>query len=483
MGMLLEYAAMRDHLEMLGSILTRLDLPRDARVLVLGRGTTALAQELSAKGFSVTASTDSRPELPYQAGSFDVVIARELLEHTEWDRWGLQEIHRVLAIGGILILIAANVFGLRSPGDVSFLASLAAKHGRNFVSRRLHRRAMPRRFRYRKYQVSRLRELLESVAFAVREIQTIDGGLFAPILAAKPELAPKLGAAHIITAERVPDRFESSGMRTFPTASEHDIAFHRTHGGMLEIRDKWTESHPGVSSSARSLELAAYRDRNILVLAPHPDDEIIGCGGTLHRLVQAGAKVTAIHATDGSDSAALFFHPENERRTLRLREAVNVGRRIGFDKIDYWREDNRSFLYRPELVERLRSNIESLRPALVFTPFITDFHPDHQTLNRILADALDASSVQLDGSVMSYEVWSLTPANAYCDITEVMGEVAALLLLYVTAMRVDDFIHFCESRNYYNSLTYAGRPGYAEAFFETSQAEYASLQRTVGSRP
>ena len=473
---------MRDHPGMLRSILARLDLPRGARVLVLGRGTAALVRELRDDGFDVTASTDPQPELPYPPGSFGVVIARELLEHVEWDRWALQELHRVLAPGGVLILVAANMFGLRSPADVSYLASLAAKHWRNFAIRKLHRRAMPRRFGYRKYQIARLRELLESVAFAVRETRTIDGGLFAPILAAKADLAPKLGSTHVITAERSADLFESKGPKTFPTASEHDIAFRRTHGRMLEIRDKWTKSHPGgMASSARSLEPAAYRDRNVVVLAPHPDDEIIGCGGTLHRLVQAGAKVTAIHATDGSDSAALVFQPENERRTLRLREAANVGRRIGFAKIDYWREDNRSFLHRPELVERLRSNLESLRPALIFTPFITDFHPDHLTLNRILAEALDTSRVQLDGSVMSYEVWSLTPANAYCDITEVMEEVAALLLLYVTAMRVDDFIHFCESRNYYNSLTYAGRPGFAEAFFETPQADYAPLVRSVGS--
>src|SRR5277367_2511320 len=37
----------------------------------------------------------------------------------------------------------------------------------------------------------------------------------------------------------------------------------------------------------------------VLVLAPHMDDEVIGCGGTLHRHVQAGAHVTVIYLTDG----------------------------------------------------------------------------------------------------------------------------------------------------------------------------------------
>jgi LmbE family N-acetylglucosaminyl deacetylase len=433
-------------------------------------------------GFEAEAVDDSTPELPYTSESFDVVIARELLERVEWDRWALQEIHRVLHDRGILILIAANMFGMSSLRDVSYLATLVAKHGRNLVTRKLRHRVTPRPFEYRKYRLPRLLEMLESIAFLVREVQTVDPGMFAPVLAAKPALAPQLGTTHVIVAERRPVLFAAQGLRTYPSASEHEVAFRRTHASMLEIRDRWIAAHRGGSAAAaRVLEPAFYRGRNVLVLAPHPDDEIIGCGGTLHRLIQAGAKVTAIHATDGSDSAALSFRPDNERQTVRLREAESVGRRIGFEKMEFWREDNRAFGYRPELVERLVTSIESLQPALIFTPFVTDFHPDHQTLNRILSDALRSARILLDGSVLSYEVWSLTPGNVYCDVTEVMSEVAALLLLYTTAMRVDDFVHFCESRNYDHALKYAGRPGYAEVFFETSPGDFPTLLQTVGA--
>ena len=42
--------------------------------------------------------------------------------------------------------------------------------------------------------------------------------------------------------------------------------------------------------------------KNILVVASHPDDEVLGCGGTLHKLKKEGAKISALFLSDGESS-------------------------------------------------------------------------------------------------------------------------------------------------------------------------------------
>ena len=71
--------------------------------------------------------------------------------------------------------------------------------------------------------------------------------------------------------------------------------------------------------------VATVRDANVLVLSPHPDDELIGCGGTVTRLMTQGARVTVIQATDGCDAASLVHATEGERRSIRLTSNLVFG--------------------------------------------------------------------------------------------------------------------------------------------------------------
>jgi len=128
----------------------------------------------------------------------------------------------------------------------------------------------------------------------------------------------------------------------------------------------------------------------------------------------------------------------------------------------------------------LRAWLEARKPSLVLTPFVTDAHADHFTLNRILAAAVENAAIDAAGTaVLGYEVWSLVPANRYCDIGDVAAQRNELLLLYPTAMKVDDFVHLCVHRNYYNAYTFMGREGLAEAFYEAPANRWAALVKSV----
>ena len=158
-----------------------------------------------------------------------------------------------------------------------------------------------------------------------------------------------------------------------------------------------------------------------------------------------------------------------------------VARATGIARTIFWREDNRAFAFRPELVARLRAALEEVNPALIFIPFVTDIHADHVLLARILAEALEGWN-RPDTRVFGYEIWSRVPANAWCDVTAIMPELLEWILLYETAMKIDDFVHACAARDYANALALAGRAGFVEAFHAGDVAAYRDLvNRAAGS--
>jgi LmbE family N-acetylglucosaminyl deacetylase len=142
----------------------------------------------------------------------------------------------------------------------------------------------------------------------------------------------------------------------------------------------------------------------------------------------------------------------------------------------FWQEDNAAFVERPERVAELAALLDRLQPALIFTPFVTDIHADHRVLSRMLARALATRREADDRSrVLCYPVWSAVPVQLVCDITGVVDLQERALLRYATAMKVDDYVHFCQDRNYYDAVTVAGRAGFVEGFFATPAREFPGL--------
>jgi LmbE family N-acetylglucosaminyl deacetylase len=242
---------------------------------------------------------------------------------------------------------------------------------------------------------------------------------------------------------------------------------------MPAARDAWLSVFPEFRAlTPRPIEPSEWRDARVLVLAPHPDDELIGCGGTLCRLLAAGAKVSILQATDGCKLASLRELPEPRRKNVRLEEAQRVASALGAGLV-LWRQEDARLRCSGGTIAKLARLLGELRPTHVFTPFLGDMHADHRTLSCILGGALAMAPLQ--PQVLQYEVWGLVPANLYCDITGRAETLESLLLLYERAMQVEDFVHFCGSRNLARALELTGRPAYVEAFLATIGADYCRL--------
>lgn len=223
----------------------------------------------------------------------------------------------------------------------------------------------------------------------------------------------------------------------------------------------------------------------IVVLAPHMDDEVFGCGGALARAAAAGSTVHVVFLTDGSrgyDPARVADLSESGlsdfRRTLtetRKAEARRAGAILGFaDPVFLDLPDGRA-AEADGAAERLARVIGELSPDVVFLPFLTDPHPDHWAANRLFVEILDVSGIRHSVPCWAYEVWTPLVANTFVDVTDVMARKQEAMAVYRSQILDVDYPRAIASLNAYRSLAAGLSGGYVEAYLVETAAEYCSV--------
>lgn len=146
------------------------------------------------------------------------------------------------------------------------------------------------------------------------------------------------------------------------------------------------------------------RNGRSLVFAPHPDDEVLGCGGVIALKAQAGARVKVVVMTDGRASHRALI-AENELVRIRRAEAQEAGRQLGAD-VDYAFldfEDHRLARDCDAACDQVVEIIEQFDPDEIFLPHRRDGIIDHVETNRIVRRAVDR--VGRPVALLEYPVW------------------------------------------------------------------------------
>jgi len=158
---------------------------------------------------------------------------------------------------------------------------------------------------------------------------------------------------------------------------------------------------------------------NILVLAPHPDDESIGCGGTLCRHAAKGDRVVAVFLTSGE--LGLKHLPREQAWAIREREAKAAAKILGLAGVEFLRQPDWSLGdHVGEAARALRPILKREAPGIIYLPHPNDWHPDHRTALRVLRAALRRCQVPAP-ELRGYEVWTpLSEHDRVEDITAVM---------------------------------------------------------------
>lgn len=201
----------------------------------------------------------------------------------------------------------------------------------------------------------------------------------------------------------------------------------------------------------------------VLVLSPHPDDEAIGCGGTIRRHVVAGAEVRIVFLTSGERGG----HGRSSEDTLRMREeeARAAGRILGVAEVDFWREPDGALAPTARVVDRLRDLLEGWRPDVLYATHDGEMHPDHRATVAIVRAAMGSPPAS-SPRVLLYEVWTpLQRMDEIVDISEFLDDKLNAVRAHACQCAVLRFDDAVRGLNRYRGEMHSWPGGdYAEVF-------------------
>lgn len=191
----------------------------------------------------------------------------------------------------------------------------------------------------------------------------------------------------------------------------------------------------------------------ILVVAPHPDDEILGCGGTLLRRRKEGADIAWLIVTVISEQLG-WSAGAVRQRALDIDRVTNL---VGFGKVYQLQfpAARLDSLPRADLIEKLSDVFQSFQPDEVLVPHPSDAHSDH----RVVFDAVSACTKWFRyptvKRVLAYETISETgfgldpghvfSPNVFVDIGEFLDRKLDIMAVYKSEIGAFPFPRSLES--------------------------------------
>jgi LmbE family N-acetylglucosaminyl deacetylase len=158
--------------------------------------------------------------------------------------------------------------------------------------------------------------------------------------------------------------------------------------------------------------MAVAIPEKILVVAAHPDDEVLGCGGTIARYADAGDAVQVLIVAEGATSRQELRDRNQAADELsHLAQAAQAAGAIlgaaGVELLDL--PDNRlDALDRLDLIKQIEERIARHQPQLVYVHHAGDLNVDHRRLHEAVVTACRPTPGQPVRRLLSYEVASST---------------------------------------------------------------------------
>lgn len=212
-------------------------------------------------------------------------------------------------------------------------------------------------------------------------------------------------------------------------------------------------------------------NERVLVVAPHPDDEVIGCAGTILHHLACGDCVWVVCVTDGRGSRAFGLPPQEmaKRRSDEIRQVAQFLKLdnliwFGLPECEWQSED---------LASLLQKTLQNYQPTLIYAPTCIDFHPEHYKVACTLANIL-----QPGPEVRGYQIHvPLTHhlSNLVVDVSNYKKQINDVLSLYKT----QQWSIPCALRWRYYSGCFYGNYYFIEPFWAMSVDTYQSLHTST----
>lgn len=202
--------------------------------------------------------------------------------------------------------------------------------------------------------------------------------------------------------------------------------------------------------------------RKVLVLAPHPDDETLGCGGSLALHAEAGDPVRVVFLTNGAGGDISGKYNREAYIRLRREEALSACGCLGITDVVFWPYEDRALGIDDRLTVDLIGLIDAFEPALIYAPSPAEYHPDHRAASWSVEKALRACGA--DAELFFYEVNQPLSVSHLVDITPVLQKKIKALKCYQSQLAERPYDDVAIALNRFRSMTLPAGMTHAEAF-------------------
>ena len=189
------------------------------------------------------------------------------------------------------------------------------------------------------------------------------------------------------------------------------------------------------------------KNQRLLVIAPHSDDEVLGCGGLISKIKNEGGKVFVLIFNLGFEKDDT--KESQEKRKNEVREAMNTLKVDDYHLVHERADNNRDLDDKPlhSLIEVIEStsnvSLEKIAPTIVAIPTIFSHHQDHVHVHHACIAALRPISTPISNIVLSYEApehsrWSASGVfepNLFVEIDDVIENKIVAFNKYQSQIR------------------------------------------------
>jgi LmbE family N-acetylglucosaminyl deacetylase len=185
-----------------------------------------------------------------------------------------------------------------------------------------------------------------------------------------------------------------------------------------------------------------------LVVAAHPDDETLGCGGFLAKLSYGGVNICVLLLGEGPTSRSIIDNSSQIVKKESYSAARNAAAILGITDVRFASLPDNRFDTIPllEITKSIEMIGEEIQPDLILTHFTGDLNIDHEITHRAVMTAFRPLPNTKPVSILSFEVLSSTEyaspehgvhfqPNVYIDIADFLAKKKDALALYTSETR------------------------------------------------
>ena len=211
----------------------------------------------------------------------------------------------------------------------------------------------------------------------------------------------------------------------------------------------------------------------VLVIAPHMDDELIGCGGSILKMIDAKKHVAVAYVTDGS---YFLNKPENRNSEIKKRrlEVDTVKKKLGFDTF-FMNIPDRTLQHCEIALRSFVKVLQEYQPKEVYIPHSAESDREHRLTNELFYEACwlaeDTFDMELNSdftkikSVFEYEIWTpIHKPDYFEDISKYIDKKCEYINIYASQVKFVDYAQAVKGLNLYRGTMRQGSASYSEAF-------------------